>query len=236
MAELSISTTNDYTLETCAGNCANHCIHNQRGSQRHQSLSLSLLPSSVRHFQNHARKPLSRMISASCRPSTKKPVVQKQCVSECRKLQTYPCCQEQCKTASLRTLGRPIPASTLLHSDATPCTKRWSKHQGVAPKPPQLPFPLSDTNSIERLETCVLIRRSFSDLPSLLTVCCFWEFTCWLLLTCRIWNVMIQVSMMIKTNPLVCSHFRIMKNTKIKLHKRKLQHSIPVHVQIHYGI
>ena len=114
MAELSISTTDDYTLETCAGNCANHCIHNQRGSQRHQSLSLSLLPSSVRHFQNHARKPLSRMISASCRPSTKKPVVQKQCVSECRKLQTYPCCQEQCKTASLRTLGRPIPASTLL--------------------------------------------------------------------------------------------------------------------------
>ena len=94
-AELSISTADD---DTC-GDLRKYRCGNRQGSlvgqqiiaytisegcQRHKHLSLSLLPSSVRHFQNHMRKPLSRMVSASCRPSTKRTVVQKQCVSECR--------------------------------------------------------------------------------------------------------------------------------------------------------
>ena len=70
------------------------------------------------------------------------------------KVQKYPCYQEQCKTASLRTLGRSIPASTLLPSNATPCIKRWSKHQGVAPKPPQLPLPLSQTQTQASTRQC----------------------------------------------------------------------------------
>ena len=95
MAELSISTTDDDTCgDLCkyrCGNCHGSLVGLQitaytisEGGQTHQSLSLSLLPSTVCHFQNHARKPLSRMVSASCRPSTKRTVVQKQCVSECR--------------------------------------------------------------------------------------------------------------------------------------------------------
>ena len=80
------------------------------GGQRHQSLSLSLLPSSVRHFENHARKPLPRMVSASCRPSTKRTVVQKQCVSECRaKCKNTPAVKSNAKQRHYAHLGGQSP-------------------------------------------------------------------------------------------------------------------------------
>ena len=121
MAELSISTTD---ADTCGDLCKYQCGNRQgslvglqmtaytisEGGQRHQSLSLSLLPSSVRHFQNHARKPLSRMVSASCRPSTKRPVVQKQCVSECRaKCKNTPAIKSNAKQRRYAHLGGQSP-------------------------------------------------------------------------------------------------------------------------------
>ena len=81
---------------------------------------------------HHGRKPLSRIFSANFQPSSKRTVVRfAMCDWVSCKVQKDPCCQEQSKTASLRTLGRSIPASTLLLSNATPCTKRWSKPQDV---------------------------------------------------------------------------------------------------------
>ena len=118
---LSLLTTDD---DTCGDLCKYRCGKRQgslvglqitvytisEGGQRHQSLSLSLLPSSVRHFQNHARKPLSRMVSASCRPSTKRPVVQKQCVSECRaKCKNTPAIKSNAKQRRYAHLGGQSP-------------------------------------------------------------------------------------------------------------------------------
>ena len=81
---------------------ANLCIHNQRGRSKTPKLSFSVLPLTVRYFQNHFRKWFLRAAgpvhkSRWCKSNVWMNVLQ-----------------------SAKTLGRPIHASTLFLSNAIP--------------------------------------------------------------------------------------------------------------------